>query len=312
MPRLPEIASPAAFDELLPRSERWLDAIAELRRRHKLAGEFSQSARGSTVVFMSKQTCIKLHPPLPGYLASCRRELAALDRVADALPVPTPALVAEGELEGWRYFVSTRIAGRPLDRVWGETDAATRLRLAAALGEATRALHGLTGAAVARCSEAWETFRPSQRARCLEQERRKGLPAARLRALEEYLRRLDAIADDAPARGLLHTELGPSHVLVDEGRITGIIDFGDVMVGDPEYDLAPVGMFITQGDRAAFRAFCLAYGLGPEALADPDRVPRLMRHALLHRYGTLAWYLEYLGPPEGSLPQLADRWFGVD
>ncbi len=100
MPRLPELDSPSAYDQILRRSERWVDAIAEIRRRHGLAGEFAQSARGSTVVFLSEKTCIKLHPPLPGYLTSCQIELAALDRVAGALPIPTPELVAEGELEG--------------------------------------------------------------------------------------------------------------------------------------------------------------------------------------------------------------------
>jgi hypothetical protein len=70
-------------------------------------------------------------------------------------------------------------------------------------------------------------------------------------------------------------------------------------------------MFVTRGDPAAFRAFGLAYGLAEDALADPDRPVRLLRHALLHQYGTLAWYLDVLRPPLRCLADLATHWFAV-
>lgn len=35
----------------------------------------------------------------------------------------------------------------------------------------------------------------------------------------------------------LHNDLSPDHFLVDAGRITGLIDFGDAVVGDPHWDL---------------------------------------------------------------------------
>jgi len=38
---------------------------------------------------------------------------------------------------------------------------------------------------------------------------------------------------------LLHADISPEHILYDErmGEIVGIIDFGDIAIGDPDYDL---------------------------------------------------------------------------
>ncbi len=67
--------------------------------------------------------------------------------------------------------------------------------------------------------------------------------------LEDAVRRhvesqLEAFLEDdanfAFAPTLLHADLWPEHVLVsrDAGRLAGVIDFGDVSIGDPDHDLA--------------------------------------------------------------------------
>lgn len=308
----PEVTDAERFAESLFEPQRWTAAVDAIAARHRLSGPFTQSSNGSTVVYLSATACIKLHPPLPGFLASHRREVAALRSLAGALPIATPELLAEGELEGWAYFVSTRIHGVPIDASWETLDEPTRCRLASELGEAIAALHRVDPRAVAAVTEPWSTFRPEQRARAIDREHAKGLAPERLAALERWLDDADAIAEPDVAPRLLHTEIGPSHVLIHEGRVAGLIDFGDCGTGDPEYDLAPVGMFVTRGDRGAFRAFGSAYGLSPEAMNDPLRRRRLLRHALLHRYGTLAWYLDELRPPTDSLDELASHWFGVE
>jgi aminoglycoside 2''-phosphotransferase len=51
---------------------------------------------------------------------------------------------------------------------------------------------------------------------------------------------LDDDANFTNAPTLLHAELWPEHVLFSRasGRLAGVIDFGDVSIGDPDYDLA--------------------------------------------------------------------------
>ncbi len=86
---------------------------------------------------------------------------------------------------------------------------------------------------------------------------------------------LDAVAA-LPAHVLVHGDLGPEHVLVRDGALSGIIDFGDAHVGDPAIDLA----WALHGTPPPFaRAVAAEYGATPE-LAE--------RALLWHRLGP--WY----------------------
>lgn len=52
----------------------------------------------------------------------------------------------------------------------------------------------------------------------------------------------------------IHGDLHPGNILVREGSLTALIDFGDVTVGDPAYDLASAWMLFDASGREAFRA----------------------------------------------------------
>lgn len=52
---------------------------------------------------------------------------------------------------------------------------------------------------------------------------------------EEYLT-TDGNFEYAPT--LLHADVSVDHLLVSDGRLSGVIDFGDVEIGDPDYDLS--------------------------------------------------------------------------
>lgn len=247
MSPLPNVADPQAFRTLLRRPGQWQDAIEAIRQKHGLRGDFSQSANGSSVVFLSEEHCIKLHPPLPGFLESHRCEAAALRSIDNQLSVPTPRLLLDDALDDWTYLVSTRLRGRSIDAVWDELDTATRVDLATQLGHAIRELHQINAERLAAECDPWQEFRAHQSARGIDERRRKGLPPERFAEVEAYLQRTGSHERSQPGSSLLHTEIGPSHVLVEAGRVNGLIDFGDARVGDPEYDLSPVGMFVTAG-----------------------------------------------------------------
>lgn len=74
--------------------------------------------------------------------------------------------------------------------------------------------------------------------------------AAVLRAWQESL--------DAPAWGgpglWLHGDLLPGNLLVVDGRLSAVIDFGGLNVGDPACDLQPAWNVFTGGSRDRFRA----------------------------------------------------------
>lgn len=61
----------------------------------------------------------------------------------------------------------------------------------------------------------------------------------------------------------IHGDLHPANILVHRGRVSAVIDFGDVTSGDPATDLSVAWMLLPAGGREAFRA---AYGRRDEAL----------------------------------------------
>jgi aminoglycoside phosphotransferase (APT) family kinase protein len=51
-----------------------------------------------------------------------------------------------------------------------------------------------------------------------------------------FLAEVDTLSGFTPA--LTHSDLGPSHLLVRDGRLAGVIDWGDARIGDPAIDYA--------------------------------------------------------------------------
>jgi len=107
----------------------------------------------------------------------------------------------------------------------------------------------------------------------------RGIPlAGRSAAFEARIDRLAADVDTAAARRALagalaapvwtgpplwlHGDLHPANIMVDRGRITGVIDFGDITAGDPAVDLSVAWALLPAAAHPAFRAAYAAAG-GP-------------------------------------------------
>jgi aminoglycoside phosphotransferase (APT) family kinase protein len=96
---------------------------------------------------------------------------------------------------------------------------------------------------------------------------------------------MDALADTPPWDGppvLVHGDLYPRHVLVHNGRISGIIDWGDVHAGDPALDLAIAHAFVPSSAREAFFD---AYGPVDAATRDRARFHAWRYAAALGAFG---------------------------
>jgi aminoglycoside phosphotransferase (APT) family kinase protein len=76
----------------------------------------------------------------------------------------------------------------------------------------------------------------------------------------------DRVLDARPASDgyWIHGDLLPGNLLADGGRMTAVIDWGGVGVGDPAADLIPAWTQFAGAERAAFRE------VAADGLADPD------------------------------------------
>jgi len=90
---------------------------------------------------------------------------------------------------------------------------------------------------------------------------------------------------------LLTGEYTPMNFLVKNiggvWHIDGLIDFGDSMLGLPEYDLLGPGAFLIQGDKRLLKEFLVSYGYSPDELT-PKLSHQLTALMLLHKYSNLS------------------------
>ncbi|MEI5526552.1 aminoglycoside phosphotransferase family protein [Streptomyces brasiliscabiei] len=163
------------------------------------------------------------------------------------LPVPTPVRCGEPSARFPKHWtVMTWVPGEPLDH--GSISRGDHA--ADTLAGFLRALHveAPADAPVARdrgahpkdCTEGFERFMGAVDP---------GTVPAGVRAVWD-----DAVAAPAwegPAVWV-HGDLHPANVVVSDGTLSGVVDFGDVFAGDPAWDLAAAWVLLPAGTAARF------------------------------------------------------------
>jgi aminoglycoside phosphotransferase (APT) family kinase protein len=149
-------------------------------------------------------------------------ETTLLPWLAPQLPLPVP--LPEPTSEGVRHLL---LPGEPLE---GGDEATGR-----ALGAFLKALHSVDPAeAVAYGALDAEAATAAKRA-LFDEFRAEVVPLLPVEvrtAADELLRRVARVRTT-----LIHCDFGPEHILMTEGRITGVIDWTDAVIGDPALDL---------------------------------------------------------------------------
>lgn len=198
-------------------------------------------------------------PRQPGGSETIDKERQWLPVVAPALPVAVPEVVgvgapAHGYPERWsvvRWLPGeTPAAGAPTDpALAGDLAAVVSAMREAPVPEAASAHPGLRWYRGEPLIGLDETMRVNLAA-CREMPDL-GLDLDRAERLYEEARELPSY--DGPARWL-HGDLLAENLLVVGGRLSAVLDFGGLSVGDPTVDLVVAWEVLNATSRAAFRA----------------------------------------------------------
>lgn len=169
------------------------------------------------------------------------REVRILPLLAPHLPAPVPVSTYLGRQTD--YYPSPW-AGYPMlaGEVGGKTEP-TR-ELAFEVAGFLRQLHSIPVDADTR------SWAPDDDIHRTDLQARLPKLSARLEMVDEahLIARVEKAAQAAPwanAGVWVHGDFYPSHLLIDNGRLSGVIDWGDVHLGDPALDLSIAFMFLT-------------------------------------------------------------------
>lgn len=212
-------------------------------------------------------------PRRPEVEAPLKRETVLLPWLAPQLPLPVPAPVV---VRAVPLTVRHRlIEGVPCQGVAVEHGKAVGLFL--------RALHAVP------VSEARQRGVPDWQPVAWDRFEQEVVPmiAAAERGLVQPATQLLERCAHAPRVSLIHADLGPAHIRVAGGAVTGIIDWTDACIGDPALDLA----WVLYGARPAFaEAVKAAYG------ANHDLVRRAHDWHLLGPWHEVTYGLDLDNP----------------
>ena len=165
------------------------------------------------------------------------------------LPMPVPEPVRAGEPSPdfpWPWSVCRFVPGRPVGSR-GLAGTTPGRQLAGFL----RALHVPAPDEAPR--NPWRGVPLSQRASSVRDAALQAVPQPeRAAAMGLWEQSLEVGEHQGPPLWL-HGDLHGFNVLSRRGRITGVVDFGDLCAGDPATDLASAWMVLDPRGRAAFR-----------------------------------------------------------
>ena len=252
-------------------------------------------------------------PKHPRAVEALAREARLMETLGDRLPLATPRPVFhppehEGELA---IAVHELLAGTELTLdLWEGIPEPERSELPATVGAFLRALHDqdpeLGSAAGLPNIDHAEVMRTRSEWTAPE------VPTPLAPELRSALHQCFAqwSADDPAWRyepAILHADLSPGHILVDRdlGSVTGVIDWGDAVLGDPARDF--IFLYEDWGLEFLDRAL--------DAYASDGDVASLRRRVLLHYLADqLSWTLpqEAEGRSADFRHGVAALWRGVE
>ncbi len=251
------MAAPLTMAELPPELRAWLGPVRALTGPAQGATSDVAFAEGERGAFVVKRSA---RQPYRDWL---RREYAVLRALeGSGLPVPQAYLHIEAGGAGW--LLMERLPGRPLSEALGECrDDAERAPLLTAFGAFLARLHRCPPPAALAGDRPWLDAMLATAASYLARYPVDGTP--------ELLERLRCERPAPVALRLLHGDCTTENVLVADGAISGMIDWGLGAIGDPRYDLAlatqpQAGTFESPADVVAFYA-----GYGGEPLSGAER-----------------------------------------
>ncbi len=234
----------------------WWPYVSRVLKRHGFLDADLEPEAGFNATyptFLYGDVVVKLFGYSRAWRKSYEAEHAALVLVAGDPEIAAPGLLASGHLyedagAPWPYLVTTRVSGVASWRA--NLSREQRFSLAEDLGRQVRRVHALRPVGDPAEIASYRDWSGLDVALAAE---RSSLPPHLIAQVDGYLR---GLAPFDPV--FTHGDIVANHVFVDDGDLSGIIDWGDAMMADRHYELIQLYRDTFSCDKALFRVFLKA------------------------------------------------------
>lgn len=270
------------------KSEIWRDVAESICRRHEIEFDILRRAEhGESIVFLiDEKLVIKFYVPMKNAMT---REKTALETARTNLKIPE--IVEFGEIENYKYLITTQIGGEAMTRVlWLELEKREQIQILSELAQGLKQLHGSDAAKI---DFDWNAFIAHQAKNCFERQKSCGVNDKVLNRLPAFLEEsLKLLPPDLP-QFFLHGDVhfGNLRLRKFDGQweIAGLFDFADSLRGFREYDFLAVGVLMIQGQGDLQREFFRFFDYADAEINETMR-RRLMLLTCFYEWSDLRRY----------------------
>jgi hygromycin-B 7''-O-kinase len=269
---IPAVSTREAYEKIFTNNEVWLPAMRDICERHQLpADNLSRMTFGTHIVFGTQAFIIKLICPI--YVDNPFAEVSVLRQLQG---FPVPAILGDGVMDGWPYFIMSVIPGRPAAEVWSFLNYDQQARIIRQLGALIQQLH--KAAVIHDVDTDWDHF---LKERIHDSKSHHDVEGKDWDWLQDQIGNFH---EPQYLSVFTHADLTDDHIFLTQENglwnISGVIDFGDAMNGHPFYELGVALVCFTAGNPVLARLLMESYGL--EFSANVNQ--KLLKYCLLHRY----------------------------
>ncbi len=299
--QLPIDMDPIYFDNIYRlKSSEWSQAVFQICQSLNIEFKsFTSFSDGSNLVAgVGDSVIIKIFPPFHRH--QWESEAKVLHSLLQGeLNIPIPNLIGQGELSGnWTYVVLSRLPGRTIESVWLECSHEEKASILKRIGEIMAKVHSVHVGDLKSLDPKWSEFLNYQIIHCFERHKKLGMPSWFLKDLKAFVHDSVHLIPEVFDSVILTGEYTPFNLMTEKQdnkwTVSGMIDFGDAMIGFRDYDFLGPSLFLAGGNADLVRSLFTGYGYSNENLNAEFR-RRLMLLQVLHRYSNFNFQLRIPG-----------------
>jgi len=276
------------------KSELWREAAQTICEKHKIPFKnLRREAQGESIVFLvDTKFVIKIYVPTKNLL---EREKTALEFAKTNLK--TPEVVAFGEIDSYKYLITTQIEGELIQReAWLKLPEHEQISILSQLAKGLKELHRSDASKI---NFDWHKFIAHQAETCLERQKIGEVNDKMLAQIPAYIEENVGLLPTDFSQVFMHGDVHFGNLrfvkTAENWQISGLFDFADSLKGFHEYDFLAVCVLMIQGQGNLQREFFRAFGYADSEINDELR-KRLMLLTMFYEYSDLRRYAVRLCP----------------